>query len=449
MFRRNKSLRSAARQSASRISLQRASSGIIATTLIFLASSVAAQQLQPRVSSDPYFQAKRAIPNSPVVAPLQRPPESTPKSSLDPAPKLEHSRNPGPFALTPDVKPDVPKTGDSHFEAHAVSYSEPVGEAFQPGQVIAIVGGEPVFVADMLLEINQILAKFMPNATESIKVRERPNLIRALAPKYVDQKMMAVDTKKNLPEKVEWESLIEQASADFDEKALPILIERSGVKSPTEYDAHLRMMGSSLRKMRRVWSEEQIIRYFLSKKVEVDPQISRQDMLAYYESHLADYSKPARTKWEEITIRFDRSPSHDAAFQKIVAMGNEIVYGASFAAVAKRDSHGFTAHRGGEYDWTTKGSLVNKTIEGAIFSLPPNQLSDLIETDSGVYIVRVVEREEAAVTPFLDAQTEIKEGLLAEKREESLKGHIEKLRKKIPVELLVEPPPTRETAQKE
>ena len=449
MIRSIKLTRSGSRQFVSRIPLHRASSGIIATTLIFLASSVAAQQLQPRVSSDPYFQAKRAIPNSPLVAPIQRPPESTPKSGPDQTPKSAPPRNPGPFALATGAKLDVPKTGDSQFEARAVSYSEPVGEAFQPGQVIAIVGGEPVFVADMLLEMNQILAKYMPNAPQSIKDRERPNLIRALAQKYVDQKMMAVDTKQNLPEKVEWESLIEQASADFDEKALPILIERSGVKSPTEYDAHLRMMGSSLRKMRRVWSEEQIIRYFLSKKVEVDPQISRQDMLAYYESHVADYSTPARTKWEEIMIRFDRSPTRDAAFQKIVAMGNEIVYGASFAAVAKRDSHGFTAHRGGEFDWTTKGSLVNKTIEEAIFLLPPNQLSDLIETDSGVHIVRVVEREEASVTPFLEAQTEIKEGLLAEKREDSLKGHIEKLRKKIPVEMHVEPPPTRETAQKE
>ena len=104
------------------------------------------------------------------------------------------------MSLTTGVKPDVPKTDDSHFEAHAVSYSEPVGEAFEPGQVVAIVGGEPVFVADMLLEVNQLMNKLMPSAPQSIKDRERPNAIRALAQKYVDQKMMAVDTKKNLPD---------------------------------------------------------------------------------------------------------------------------------------------------------------------------------------------------------------------------------------------------------
>jgi peptidyl-prolyl cis-trans isomerase SurA len=122
-----------------------------------------------------------------------------------------------------------------------------------------------------------------------------------------------------------------------------------------------------------------------------------------------------------------------------VELGNQVVYGASLAAVAEKSSHGFTAHRGGSYEWTTKGSLVNKAVDAAIFELPLNELSEIIESDLGLHIVRVVEREDERYVPFVEVQTEIKEALINKKREANFQEHVAKLRDVIPVEYLVEP----------
>lgn len=353
----------------------------------------------------------------------------------------------GYFQSPPSTTPNVPLPGESRATPLTVGLSptqtdEPVStaETFEPSQVVALVGGEPLFLADMLLEVNQILEKMLANAPANIRERERRNLIYILTQrKYVDQKLMAVHARKNLPENVTWDSLLEQAGQDFDDKALPKLLEKSKITDVTMYDAMLRSKGSSLRQVKQSWAEDQLVRYFNFQKMDMDPEISHQEMLEYYQAHEDEFFHEAKVHWEEIMVRFDRFPTRDAAFLEIVKLGNEVAYGASFKAVAERSSQGFTAHKGGDYDWTVKGSLVNKTLEAKLFELPIGYLSDLIESDLGVHIVRVIERQEASHTPFRDAQVEIKEKLLNQKRDVLVAEHLSKLRQEIPVEILWKP----------
>lgn len=400
---------------------------LLASGLCELSVACAAQELKPRPTSDSYFaQSKNAAPPRAGEAGAQAGEQGSGK---------DEQTVPGsdePIVATPAAERQAASVGTG-------SAVESAGEAFQPGQVVAIVGGEPIFVADMMLEINQILDKYMPGAPPEIRQREQGNVVRALVNKYVEQRLMAVDTKRNLPDKVTWEGITQQAEKDFDKKALPLLMEKSGAKTPAEYDANLRVMGSSLRKMRQSWSEEQIIRYFISQRVKTEPTVTRDEMLAEYEAQRETYHRPARCRWEELMIRFDKCASREEAQSQIVELGNQVVYGASLAAVAEKSSHGFTAHRGGAYEWTTKGSLVNKSVEKAIFELPPNELSEIIESDMGLHIVRVVEREDERYVPFVEVQLEIKEKLINQKREANFQEHVAKLREVIPVEYLVDP----------
>ncbi len=312
----------------------------------------------------------------------------------------------------------------------------PTARAFEPGQVIALVGGEPIFFADMTFEANQILENFMPQAPPEVRQREMGNVIRALTPKYVEQKLLHVYAKQQLPEGASWPKIVEQAEKDFDERMLPKLLERSRLKSQLDLDAQFRAQGTSLRAYKRRWAEDQVARYFNMQKLNLEPEITHQEMLDYYQQHRHEFTSKARVRWEELAVMFDRFPNREAAYESIVQMGNEVVYGASFAAVAARSSQGITASAGGQHDWTTIGSLVHPAIEEALFTIPVAQLSDLIETKIGVHIVRVLEREDTRTTPFVEAQTSIKEKLLEMKREEEINRHTSKLRDLFPIEII-------------
>ena len=233
------------------------------------------------------------------------------------------------------------------------------------------------------------------------------------------------------------EGIFAQVEKQFEETEMKKMMESSGVKSVAEFDARLRGQDYSLRQLKRKWAIQQFTRHAIGQTLGKIPETTHQEMLDRYKENLATYEKPARAKWEQVLIRFDRTGSRAKAKKAIVEIGNQIVHGANFAATAKKQSHGFKAASGGLHDWTTKGALALEEIDKAIFSLPVGELSDLIETERGFHIVRVVERAEANRTSFLDAQVDIKKKIEGEKRKAAFDNYIKKLREEIPVEYLI------------
>jgi parvulin-like peptidyl-prolyl isomerase len=114
-------------------------------------------------------------------------------------------------------------------------------------------------------------------------------------------------------------------------------------------------------------------------------------------------------------------------------MGNDVLRGAPFAEVAKLRSHGPTRFDGGIYDWTTKGSLVSKVLDEAIFGLPVGSMSQILEDENGYHIVRVIERVDAGRKEFLEAQTEIRKKLRDQDIERQTKEFVEKMKSRTPV----------------
>ena len=307
-------------------------------------------------------------------------------------------------------------------------------KSFEPGRVMAIVGGEPIFVGDLLFDINQRIEQVMGSAPASVKADARKHLLPKLLPQFVEAKIRFVGGLRSLPPEVELESILEQAGQGFDENALGEMIKKSGVKSAAELDAQLRVQGSSLRKMRRMWSEEQLTRHLLQQQLNIDDDIPHHEMLNEYQKNIESYAIPAKSKWEQFMIRFDRTSSRAEARRMVEEISDLVVHGASLEALAKKKSHGFMASVGGQHDPTSRGALVLKELDEAIFNLPVGELSDIIETRDGFHIVRVLERTEDSRTPFREAQVEIKKRLLDAKRNAAFKAHMEKLRREIPVE---------------
>ena len=137
-------------------------------------------------------------------------------------------------------------------------------------------------------------------------------------------------------------------------------------------------------------------------------------------------------------VSFAKTPNRAEAKRKLVAMGNEVVYGAPFADVAKRDSDDFFAAQGGQNNWTKRNSLTNRVLEDHVFSEPVGRLSDIIESDLGYHIIRVIERQEEGVVPFTELQDKIRQEILDERQQQAVKKVLEKIKKRIPCEIFLE-----------
>ncbi len=315
-------------------------------------------------------------------------------------------------------------------------------ETFEPGTLMAVVGGEPIFAAHLTLEANQLIEKFMPTAPENVKREQRKLVLEKLLNKYIESKMFYVDIIRGLPEGANVKDIYKTLGEHFDKEVLSKILKKNNVKTANAFDIRLRSQGVSLRQFRARWIEDEFVRYFLKDKITINPDVQHQEIIDYYRKNQETYRRKARARWEQIEVHFSKFTNRTQARQAIAKLGNEVVYGAPLTAVAKRGSHGLKATDGGQEGWVTQGSLVSKKLNEAVFSLPLNRLSDIIETDLGFHIVRVLERTPAGFVPFTEAQVEIKKKLTEKKREESFKKHLEKLRREIPVEILIKPTQT-------
>ena len=117
------------------------------------------------------------------------------------------------------------------------------------------------------------------------------------------------------------------------------------------------------------------------------------------------------------------------AWEKIAKMGNAIIGGAPLHVVAKKDSDGPNAEDGGIHDWTAKDSLVSDVLDKAIFELPVGRLSDILIDDQGFHVVRVIERRGGGYVPFTEAQKEIRENIIKERKQTEAKEYIARLKK--------------------
>ena len=61
--------------------------------------------------------------------------------------------------------------------------------------------------------------------------------------------------------------------------------------------------------------------------------------------------------------------------------------------------------------------------------MPLEELSDILEDETGFHIIRVLEREEVGKVPFTKAQVEIRDKIKEQRQEEKVKTYLERLKR--------------------
>ena len=225
----------------------------------------------------------------------------------------------------------------------------------------------------------------------------------------------------------------------FDENELPRMMEVFEARTPGELEEKLQQEGTSLASMRTRFNEKTIAAQWIQERMSEVGDVSHEELLDYYRDHLNDYEYESQVRWEELMVRFDRfDGDRHKAYQLIAEMGNQVYFdaaaqpdlrGAAFSEVAKAKSDGFTADKGGVHDWTTKGALVAKSVDEALFRLEVGRMSRILTGPTGFHIIRVLERKPAGRTPFTEAQADIRRTLTKERVSKSAEDYVVRLRK--------------------
>lgn len=311
-------------------------------------------------------------------------------------------------------------------------------EEFPAGRLIAVVGNEHILAGDMAVFVEPIIEQNrerIKNKDEEKKIRSQ--LTRQVLRQYCEIKaiyqeffrdMVGTVPPKQLQETKE--KVLAKAGRIFFERQVPVLMEKYQVTTMQDLERKLNEKSLSLTTLRSQFVEQVLASELERKYVPDKFEIDRQDLLEAYQNDKQQnlWSVAGRARWRQLTVRFDKHPTRQAAEEKIRQLGNEIFLGGkAFEAVARQSSEGYTSAEGGAYGWTTQGSLKSQPLDAALFSLPLNSLSQVIADDIGLHIIEVLEREEGHVKDFTEAQSELRDRLSDERRIKEVRAFRERI----------------------
>ncbi len=152
-------------------------------------------------------------------------------------------------------------------------------------------------------------------------------------------------------------------------------------------------------------------------KLRARTQVPENDLRTYYKSHLDDYNVENRSHVEQILFKTIGMPDAEVAEvqKKAADVLKQAKAGANFEDLAKKYSEDETSKpKGGDMGWIVQGQTVAE-FEHAAFTLPKGAVSDLVKTQYGIQIIKVVDRETAHTKTFEEVRDSILPAVLDEK----------------------------------
>ncbi|PHQ33754.1 peptidylprolyl isomerase [Rhodopirellula bahusiensis] len=313
-----------------------------------------------------------------------------------------------------------------------------------PATVMAVVGQGRILLGELSPKVDSRISQVLAQTNEKVPDDQlhfvRLKMTRGLLAQTIQTRMLReaflldqVGTAAADKRREAEATMSAKARQMFYETELPSLKKKAGVDSNGELDDMLRKEGSSLALRQREFMDQMLGHLYIRGKVNKDPSVPLAEIVEYYQTHRSDYEHKARARWEQLTVMFSNHPDRQAAMKVISDMGREALYGGSMQAVAKAKSEEPFASSGGLHNWTNQGSLASTVLDQKIFTLPTGKMSEIIEDKDAFHIIRVLEREDAGVSPVGELQDDISEVLRQKKILADQENVMKEVRSRVPV----------------
>ena len=169
------------------------------------------------------------------------------------------------------------------------------------------------------------------------------------------------------------------------------------------------------------------------------PAAPESEVRGYYEAHPEKFTEPPQTRVGLILLSVDpSSPTSvwERRREEAQAIHFQITEGADFAELAKEHSAGPSGPNGGDLGFFEREGAMVEPFAKAAFELEEGQVSDLVETQFGLHIIRVTGRMDGRVLSLDEASAAIRRRLEAERVAVVRPEHLEKLRSETTIERL-------------
>ena len=203
------------------------------------------------------------------------------------------------------------------------------------------------------------------------------------------------------------------------EETLNDIKKMNGFKSDTEMEEALLKEGASLEDYKREIKEQLIILKLINREIKSKISASDKEVEEYYQLHKGSYILPESIRIGYVNITVKSSDSEDDAAKtsgKINSILADLNNNISLSELKRRYSDSREINVVNDLGFIKKGNLLPE-LESVAFSLNEGELSNVIKTSSGFYIIKMIERKKIEYKPIEDIRENIRDIVLQEKSE--------------------------------
>ncbi|MGH9743966.1 MAG: peptidylprolyl isomerase [Candidatus Acidiferrum sp.] len=177
--------------------------------------------------------------------------------------------------------------------------------------------------------------------------------------------------------------------------------------------------------------EKRVVRYAIvdENQIRQNIHISDAQLMAQYKQDIDQYKVPNRVHVEHILLM--TVGKTDAEVQEIKKKADDILKqarsGANFEGLAKKYSEDpGTKEKGGDLGWIVQGQTVPE-FEKVAFSLPKGSISDVVKTQYGFHIIKIIDKEVAHTKSFDEVKQSIEAPMVLTEADKQASDIAEKL----------------------
>jgi peptidyl-prolyl cis-trans isomerase D len=154
------------------------------------------------------------------------------------------------------------------------------------------------------------------------------------------------------------------------------------------------------------------------------------DVQRYYNDNIQQYQTPEQVRASHILL--ETAGKNDADVKKRAEeILKQVKSGADFAELAKKVSEDKgSAPNGGDLDYFSRGRMVPE-FEQAAFSMQPGQISDLVKSQFGYHIIKVVDKKPGSTRTLEEVRPQIQQQLAMETADQRVSQQARDLEKRI------------------
>ena len=267
-------------------------------------------------------------------------------------------------------------------------------------------------------ELNTLMAQYQLMVPKEQLEAMRPNMEKQAVENLINKELLLREAESRN---------IQVSSEDIDKQLNSIV---SRFPSEEVFDQQITKMGTSKEKLVENIEQQLKISSLLKSSMTSLKAITDDDVKVFYQENKDKFKEPEQVHAKHILFKINASDPSDVKDKKrkdLEVLRNKIKNGEDFSGMAKEYSEGPTNVKGGDLGYFGRGQMV-KPFDEVAFGLKDGGLSDIVETQFGYHLIKVIDHKEARLLPFEEAKANITTYLKSKQEQEYLQKYLGELK---------------------